>query len=231
MSDVPPTLPALDGIPDPLAGRQAPLPPLPPVGARLPSRTRAEHQRARALALSVSVAWVIGQVLVLGVRGDLSRIPLGYLVALGGAPVVAGALCLVAAVSAGRLGVGARVGLLAALSLLSPAAFVLGALLGPMPYADAAVGDLRGGVVCFNIAVAWTIVPLLLAGLALRGTFVARSVWRSAALATAAGLAAAAAITLHCPTAGALHVGLGHGGAIVASALLGAFVLSRVTRA
>jgi hypothetical protein len=231
MSDVPPTLPALDGIPDPLAGEPAPLPPLPSVGALRPSRTRAQLRRAGTLTLVTSLAWLFGQLVVLGVRGDLSLVPAGYLVALAGLPVVAGAVCLLAAVSAGRLGVGARTGLLAALALLSPAAFVLGALLGPMPYEQAAVGDFRAGVVCFQITIAWTILPLLLAGFVLRGTFVGSSVWRSAALATGAGLVAAAVITLHCSTSGPLHVGLGHGGAVVASALLGAFVLSRITRA
>jgi hypothetical protein len=81
------------------------------------------------------------------------------------------------------------------------------------------------------MAVAWTILPLLLAGFALRTTFVGGAGWRSAVLGTGAGLLAAATITLHCPVSGSFHVGLGHGGAILASALLGALVLSRVTRA
>ncbi len=231
MSDVPPTLPAFDGIPDPLSDVAPPLPPLPPVRALRPSRTRAEVSRARALALLVSFGWLLGQLLVLGVRGDLAHVPVSYLVAFGPLPVVAGALCLLAASSAGRLGVGARTGMLAVLALLSPLAFVLGASLAPMPYPEAAVGSIKDGVVCFNIAVAWTLLPLLLAGFALRGMFVGRSAWRSAALGTGAGLFAAATCTVHCHLSGPFHVGFGHGGAIVASALVGAFVLSRVTRA
>jgi hypothetical protein len=183
------------------------------------------------VALAVSLGWLFGQLVVLGVRGDFSHVPAGYVAALGVAPVVAGALCLAAAVSAGRLGVGQRAGLLAGLALVTPLAFILGALLGPAPYPGAPAGSFVDGVACFHIAVAWTVLPLVLAGFALRGTFVAQSVWRSATVATAAGLVAAAVITLHCPVAGAVHVGLGHGGAILASALLGALVLSRVTRA
>jgi hypothetical protein len=230
MPDGPPTLPALDGIPDPLGDAAPPLPALPPLHAR-PSRTRAELGRARAIALVVSAGWLFGQLLVLGARGDLARLPLGYLLAFGVAPVVAGVLSVLAAGSAGRLGVGARVGLLAGLSLLTPLSFVLGGMLGSPPYPEAAPGDFRDGVFCFHMAVAWTVLPLLLAGFALRGTFVGGSGWRSAALGTGAGLIAAAVITLHCPLSGSLHVGLGHGGVVVASALLGAFVLSRVTRA
>jgi hypothetical protein len=230
MSDVPPQLPALDGIPDPLAEAAPPLPPLPPVRALPRSRTRAELRRARLVALVVSAGWIGGQLAALGLRGDLARVPAGYLGALVVAPIVAGALCLLAGVSAGRLGVGQRAGLLAALALLTPLAFVLGALLGPTPYADAEVGSFGDGVACFHIALAWTVLPLVLAGFALRATFVGSSMWRSVAVGVAAGLVAAAALTLHCSVAGAFHVGLGHGGAILASALVGAFVLSRVTR-
>lgn len=231
MSDIPPTLPPFDGIPDPLPDALPRLPALPSATVRRPSRTRAELGRARTVALVVSGGWFTGQLLLLGVRGDFAELPLGYVVAFGVAPIVAGAACVLAAESAGRLGLGARVGLLAALSLLSPAAFVLGALLAPAPYAAAATGDFRDGAFCFHMALAWTVLPLLAAGLALRGTFVGRAGWRSAALGAGAGLLAAAAITLHCPLPGPVHVGLGHGGAALASALLGGFVLSRVTRA
>jgi hypothetical protein len=231
MSDVPPTLPALDGVPDPLSDAAPPLPALTPVGARRPSRTRAQLASARAVALVVSLGWLFGQLLVLGARGDLSRVPLVYVLAFGVAPIVVGALCVLAAGSAGRLGLGARTGLLAGLALFPPLAFVLAALFASPPYAAAASGDFRDGVFCFHMAVAWTVLPLLSAGVALRGTFVGRSGWRSAALGTAAGLIAAAVITLHCPLSGSFHVGLGHGGAVIASALLGAFALSRVTRA
>jgi hypothetical protein len=231
MSDVPPTLPSFDGIPDPLADGAAPLPALPPIRARRRSRTRAELRRARGIALLVSAGWLFGQLLVLGTRGDLAQVPAGYLVAFGVAPVVAGALCVLSAGSAGRLGVGARASLLAGLALLPPLAFVLGAMVGSPPYAGAGVGNFRDGAFCFHLAVAWTVLPLLLAGFALRGTFVGRSGLRSATLGTAAGLVAAAVITLHCPLSDPFHVGLGHGAAIVASALIGAFVLSRVTRA
>jgi hypothetical protein len=231
MSDVPPTLPGLEAIPDPLSDAAPPLPALSPAHARRPSRTRAELSRARAVALVVSVGWLFGQLLVLGARGDLGRVPAAYVLAFGVAPIVVGALCLVSASSAGRLGLGARTGLLAGLALLPPLAFVFGALVVPPPYAGAAGGDFRDGVFCFHMAVAWTVLPLLSAGVALRGTFVGRSAWRSAALGTATGLTAAAVITLHCPLSSSLHVALGHGGAVVASALLGAFALSRITRA
>jgi hypothetical protein len=231
MPDVPPTLPPIDEIPDPLADAAPELPALPPLRALRPSRTRAELRRAIAVALVLGAAWLVGQLALMGIRGDLAHVPRGYWLAFGVAPVVAGVLCLVAALSAGRWGVGARTALLAGLSLLVPLAFVLGAALGPPPYAGAPEGDFRDGVVCFHLAVAWTLVPLVLAGFALRATFVGRAGWRSAALGSGAGLLAAAVITWHCSVSGPFHVGLGHGGAILASVLLGALVLARITRA
>jgi hypothetical protein len=231
MSDSPPTLPPFERIPDPLEGAAPDLPPLPPLRAFPRSRTRDELRRAVATALVLGTAWLGGQLALMGIRGDLAQLPRGYLLAFGVLPVIAGVLCLLSAVSAGRLGLGARTALLAGLSLFTPLAFVFGAALGPLPYAGAAEGDFRDGVVCFHLVVAWTLVPLVLAGFALRATFVGRAGFRAAALGSGAGLLAAAAITWHCSIPGSLHVGFGHGGAILASVLLGALVLARVTRA
>ena len=66
---------------------------------------------------------------------------------------------------------------------------------------------------------------------ALRNTFVTRAVWRSALVGAGAGLIVAATSMLRCPLSGAWHNTFSHAGAVVASAILGALVLSRITRA
>jgi len=230
VSDREPELPDWSGIPDPLSGR-APLPPPPSVIVTRAGPSRAELSRARWVAALVGGGWIAAQLAVTGLRGDFAQVPLGYTLALGVAPVLAGLLCLFAAITPGRLGLGARVTLLAALALSFPALFGLANYAFSPPYPGAPLGELMHGVFCFNIALAWTLLPLIAAGFALRSTFVTRAVWRSALVGAGAGLIVAATSMLRCPLSGVLHNTLSHGGAVVASAILGALVLSRVTRA
>jgi hypothetical protein len=128
------------------------------------------------------------------------------------------------------MGLGMRVGALAGLAVVLPLGFMLSGYALSPPYAEAPGGGFKHGVFCFNIALAWTTVPLLAAGLALRGSFVTRAGWRSALVGAGAGLVVAATTFLRCPVSSAWHVALSHGGAVVVSALLGAFVLARITR-
>jgi len=230
VTDRDPELPDFSRIPDPLAGR----PPLPLVKPSRPARSgpaRGELARGRRVALLLATGWIAAQLAITGIRGDIARVPLGYALAFGVAPIVAGLLCLVAAVTPGRLGVGARVALLAALAVAFPAIFGVASYVFSPPYSEAPLGVFANGVFCFNIAIAWTLLPLIAAGFALRQTFVSRAVWRSALVGAGAGLIVAATSMWRCPLSGAFHNAFSHGGAVVASALLGALVLSRVTRA
>ncbi len=216
-------------VPDPLSGVTAE----PPVNVRLPARrpTRSELSRVRRVALGVGVAWLGAELLVAGVRSDAAQVPLGYWVALGALPLVAGVICVVAALSGGRLGLGLRVTLLASLALVAPALYAAcGYVLSP-PHPSAELGNFEHGVLCMNIALAWTLLPLIAAGLGLRRAFAGNAVVRSAVLGAGAGLIVSVTSTLRCPLAGAWHVALSHGGAVVLTALLGAVLLSRVTRA
>lgn len=216
-------------IPDPLAGQD----PVPAAEVRPPERrrTRKDTARARKIGLAVGSAWLGAQLLVTGIRPDFGHVPLSYWIEFGVAPLAAGALCFVAALSSGRIGVGQRVTLLATLSLLAPLLYTLSGYFLSPPYADAPLGDFKHGVFCLNIALAWTLLPLLAAGFALRRSFVGRSVLRSALIGAGAGLIVSVTSTLRCPLSGALHVALSHGGAVIVTALLGALLLSRVTRA
>jgi hypothetical protein len=114
--------------------------------------------------------------------------------------------------------------------MLAPVAFMVSSFALSPPYPEAPLGLFKHGVFCFNIAIAWTLLPLVAAGVALRSSFVSRAVWRSALVGLGAGLIVATTSMLRCPLSGAWHMALSHGGAVLASALLGAFVLSRVTR-
>lgn len=230
MSDREPELPDFSGIPDPLGGR-APLPPPPSIIVTRPGPSRAELTRSRWVAALVGAGWIAAQLAVTGLRGDFARVPLAYTLALGVAPLLAGLLCLFAAITPGRMGLGARVTLLATLALTFPLLFGFTNYAFSPPYPEAPLGELMHGVFCFNIALAWTVLPLIAAGFALRNTFVTRAVWRSALVGAGAGLIVAATSMLRCPLSGAWHNTFSHAGAVVASAILGALVLSRITRA
>jgi hypothetical protein len=216
-------------IPDPLGQRSAAPAPAPPLRTRA-FRNRDEARRGFRLALLLGAGWIAGQLAITGIRSDMASVPLGYQLACGVAPFVSGLSCLVAALSPGRLGLGARVTLLAALALALPLTFTLSNYALAPPYAEAPLGSFKHGVFCFNVAIAWTLLPLIAAGIALRSSFVSRAVWRSALVGLGAGLIVATTSMLRCPLSGAWHMALSHGGAVVASALLGALVLSRVTR-
>lgn len=219
----------LDRIPDPLAS-ELPLPASALATPPRPGRSRRELERARQVALIVAGTWLVAQLAIMGLRPDLAKVPLWYGIACGVLPFVAGVTCLFAAGSSGRLGLGGRVGALALLVVLAPASFaVAGFALSP-PYPGAQESTFMHGVSCFNIAMAWTVLPLVAAGIALRGSFVSRAAWRSALVGAGAGLIVAATTLLRCPISGSWHVALSHAGAAIASALLAALVLTRVTR-
>lgn len=184
-------------------------------------------RRRRRLALLLGAGWMLAQLVVFGFRHDLSSLPAHHWLALGLAPLVGSAACLVAAFSGGRTGAGLRVSLLTALALVCPAAlFVAGFGLS----SRAAPGTLEDAAYCFNVMLAWAALPLLAAAFALRRSFVARSGWRSALVGIAAGLAAASVVNLHCSVTDAMHMTLGHGLAVVVTGLVGAFVLERAVR-
>jgi hypothetical protein len=178
----------------------------------------------------VATGWLVAELGVAGIREDLRHVQPSYVLALGVAPAVAGLVCVVAAASPGRMGLGMRVGALAGLAVALPLGFMLSGYALAPPNAPAPEGALEHGVFCFNMALALATVPLVAAGLALRGAFVAGARWRSALVGAGAGLVVAATSFLRCALSSASHVALGHGGAVVACALLGALVLAPVTR-
>jgi hypothetical protein len=88
----------------------------------------------------------------------------------------------------------------------------------------------RGAVGCAAVTAVLTAGPLVLGMLAFRHAFVASSRWRTGALGVACGALAAATMDFTCSDPTALHVVVGHGTAMVAGGLAGAFLGSRITR-
>jgi hypothetical protein len=200
-------------------------------GARLgTARTRAEVRRRRLLALGVVVLWALAQVAALGVRFDFAKLSFAYVACTFLLPLALGSLGLAIAVQPGRLGLGARGGLLAGLVVLGPLSVIGTALLLPEPYAGGLTGDRVSLFLCGNLALGWAAVPIVAAAFALQGAFAAGAVWRSALVGVACGLGAAVAAQVRCPITGGAHIALAHGGVVVLSALLGALLLPRATK-
>jgi len=227
-------MPEFDDIPDiPSVARNGPTrtPDLGPLGRLNPEPpTRAELVKRRRAAIALSVAWLTVQFLAFGIRGDLTRLSLGYVLGLIGAPFSAGVLAIVAASRRGRLGLGVRPVLVVSLALVCPMIFLVAGLCMPAPYAGGEIGNLMFGAYCLNSTIAWALLPIVSAAVVLRGAFASGAVWRSALLGGGCGLIAAALFTLHCPVVGKAHIVVAHGGAVLISALLGGLLLSRFTR-
>jgi len=228
--DAPSALPELDAIPDPLSVVDAPLQARvgPRASAGLP---RGAVRKARWVGALVSLAWLAGQLGIIGIRFDMPKVPLGYTLGFAVAPALGSLVCFVVALTPGRLGLGLRVGVLSLLALLGPVAFAVASYAFSPPYPDAPLGTFANGVFCFNIAVAFTVVPLVVAGFALKSAFAASPVYKSALIGAGAGLLVSTTSMLRCPLSGAWHMALSHGGAVIVSALIGGLLLSRVTRA
>jgi len=223
-----------DDIPDIPPRGTEPVSAMPDFSAKVLRRaappTRAELEKQRRIAVVFSVAWITVQFLAFGIRGDLARLPLDYLIGLIAAPFSAGILAVVAACYRGRLGLGARPLVIVALALVCPLLFLVAGVCMPVPYSGGESGNLMFGAYCLDSTIAWALLPIVSAGIVLRGAFASGAVWRSALLGGGCGLVAAALFTLHCPVVGKLHIVVAHGGAVIFSALLGGLLLSRFTR-
>lgn len=228
-----PDLSALFGeIPDPGAGASSASSPGPRLSELIASPARDTVRKRRRAALIGSAAWLLTHLLVYGIRSDFQGLPTPYVAAQILLPFLVAAGSLFAALSYGKLGLGSRIGLITGLALLGPLSFCLVALGAPIPRAtDPDESSLFGILVCFDITVAWTAVPLLCAALTLPGAFAAGVGWRSALVGASVGLFAGATMNLHCPNVAPLHVLMGHGMPVIVATLLGALVLSYRTRA
>lgn len=215
-------------IPDPAAapGHAAPLklPRLPEAPTRSVVRVR------RAAALLGGLSWLGAHLAVYGIRTDLAALPFTYVAAQIVLPVLLATGSLVVALGSGRLGLGAKIGLISTLAILGPVSFCVIAIGAPVPRV-ADPGTWVDAVLCFEITAACVAVPLLCAAITLRGAFAAGARWRSALVGAGIGLFAGATMNLHCPNVASAHMLMGHALPVAVAAALGALALVLRARA
>lgn len=227
----------LDDIPDvvPAAGRDAAPPPVAPrASSRIAGPSRAELRGRRWIVLGVALAWLAGHLGVLAIRADFAKLGALYVLLQVALPAVLGAVSLGVALSPGRDGLGVGVGLARAVALASVAGMTLLTAAMPLPFPYVPPPGLTFGqwvIICGDIIAVMAAVPLVLAGVVLRRSFVAASMERSAAVGAACALAAVTTMHLHCENIQVGHMLLGHMVPAAAITVLAALVLRSVTRA
>jgi hypothetical protein len=113
---------------------------------------------------------------------------------------------------------------LAAGALLVTLGLLLGSDASPYPVGPATV--LRYGRGCLEAGVLTAVVPVALAALLVRGSLPVGRRWSAAALGAAGGSLGGLALEFHCPLGERFHLGLIHGGVVLASALIAVVVAS-----
>jgi hypothetical protein len=218
-------------IPDPLVGAP-PSSGRPPAAPSEFSPTRRQVKRRRAAVLVVCAAWCAGALSVIGLRRELSlnaRFVAAQTLLWLGLLVFA-----MAAAGNGKRGLGARAAWVRGLSLGAPLAFMAVALVWTPPGSGARLGEtgpIEQLIGCFVTGVLLASPIVALALWSVRRAFPSGAAWRGALLGTAAGLAAAIVLTLHCDNPFGGHVALAHGLPIAIATLVAAWLGTRVARA
>lgn len=198
---------------------------------RLPAAaSRAEVQRRRLLALLLSASWVGVHLLIYGVRADVQRLPVSYLLAHIGWPLLLSIVSLGVALAKGPRGLGLPVVVLAALAVLGPLSFAALSIGVHAPPRMSSPLSLVSIWVCFDITLVCSALPLVVAAWSLRKAFAAASSLRALLVGVAAGAFSAAMLNLHCENVEPLHMLLGHAAPTFLLAAVGAWGLSRVFR-
>ncbi|MBT8493945.1 MAG: DUF1109 family protein [Deltaproteobacteria bacterium] len=195
---------------------------------------RRQPWRQLALSLVVGLGLAIGALFVLGLRRDLSHLPVSYLVSAAiawlTAIAVVGALAFVPSSKTSL----PRVRMAAFATVVSGLFFIALGLL----WTEAAPGHsffyqpgagqvLRYAPYCLSVGTATSLVPLALGALLLRRTVPIDTPWMGAAIGALGGCIGGLLLHFHCDIAEPTHFGLVHGGVVVVAAGLGALVLPR----
>lgn len=209
-------------VPDPLATlAQVPLRAHPVPTAR--SRTRSRVASIRATALGAALLYEGLWLAFMNKRDDLHTIAPLRLFFEVAVPVGAAALALTAA-APGKRGLAKPRTRLATLTLLAPVLFAAAAILlsiasgGRADSAPFWPHSLR----CFGWTSLYSAGPMVFAAWAFRRSFLGAPAWRTAAVAVACAATGAATMSLICSSEGPAHVIVGHGGAMLVAALVGA---------
>jgi len=209
--------PLFTDIPNPYEdARSVPPPPKLPSAADA-GPTRAQLSRTRFCALVGALALAC---LAAGLSWSMRREMSASFLALSvGLPAVAMFIAWRAASNSGRIGLGATSAELWTSLGGAGALFALSAL-GPPALNDVAFSP-KNTVVCAALGLGLGALPFALAVVAYRHAFATLAFARMAAFGVAAGSFAAVFLRVYCPHDSALHVLLGHGGAILVFAALG----------
>jgi len=191
--------------------------------------------RELAIALGLFAIWAALLCAALGLRADLPALPLvrylvgglawcavvglGVRIALAPAPGQVLPSLSIARLAAAFLPLGAAI---AAVLLLVEAPSHAVQLEGPAALAKI--------VHCLSLGLGTAIVPLGWTVLRSRSRLLVGTAWTGAVLGVGAGALGALVLHVVCPVGGALHLVVGHVGSLVAGALLGAVVASRISR-
>lgn len=121
-------------------------------------------------------------------------------------------------------------------AVVASLAFVLAGLLfhdhGPDSVVrEATLHDLLRGSKCMLLGSVSALVPVALSALLLRGSVPVGSRWTGAGVGAAGGSLGGLVLHLHCPVADALHLGVIHGGLVLAGAVIGTLAVPRIARA
>ena len=224
--------------PDPLDELAAVPPPAPrplsheleaELGSLRPVATR-RPVRQLVMLCAVSLIYGAGVLAVVTTRRDAGELPMGWMIGAGLGWLFGFVLpCHFALVP--RAGsVMPRWRLAAIAAVITSIAFVLLGLSihphGPSSVQYGAEHFVRGHT-CLEIGLATALVPIVLGTIFLRGALPVGSRWIAAALGAGGGSLGGLVLHLHCHVTDPLHVGLVHGGVVVASALLAAAMVSR----
>jgi len=220
-----------------LSGVSPPVPP--PLAAALeselaqlaPVRTRRPVRRL-AMVVAVSLLYGAGLVVMLTIRRDLDELPVGWLIGAGLLWLLGFAVPLYLATVPRPGSMMPRwrlAGLTAVIAAI--AAIGLGVMLHPLGPHSVVLGwqSVTRGYGCLLHGLETAIVPVIAGTLALRKALPVGARWIAAALGASGGSLGGLVLHLHCPVADGLHVGLIHGGSIVAAAVLAAALVPRAT--
>ncbi|MGK4004024.1 NrsF family protein [Sorangium sp. So ce1036] len=217
MADERDLLEGLEDIPDPAAHLAGRPPPRPTAAPAEPSLTRPARARRVASATLAGLTWVLLLTWIAGFRADIGAprvaIPLALWALLSG-------LGLLLALTPRARGLPAGVRALQALVAAAPVGF-LAAAVAMSGLADGPLSP-RSHLKCSAIALGMAALPLALAALVLRRSFLSAPAWRGAAIGALCGLGAVIGVQAHCPYDDLLHITFAHGLPIAAGALLGA---------
>jgi hypothetical protein len=188
--------------------------------------------RQLGILVAVSLFYGAGLLWVLATRRDLDQLPMGWLAATAVGWLLGFVVPCYFALTPkpGRLTPRWKPAAIAA--VVASIGFVaLGLVIHPMGPASVQHGWERFGQghTCLEIGLAAALVPVVIGAIFLRGALPVGSRWVAAALGAGGGCLGGLVLHLHCHVADGIHVGIVHGGVVVAAAALSAAIVPRTT--